>query len=84
MLFVPVSGPGMDGAAASLELPCRGINYSPSGSRPRVFSTRGDPSELGKERGTAAENKGSERRILLMLAALMQNQISFLDFYFLL
>lgn len=39
---------------------------------------------LGKECGAAAENNGIERRILLMPAALMQNQISFLDFYFLL
>jgi len=38
----------------------------------------------GKGCASAAENIGSEGRILLMLAALMQNQISFLDFYFLL
>lgn len=83
MLFLSVSGLG-DGGAASLELLCHGINHGPSGSEPCVFPALGDPSELSKERGTAAKNKGRERRILLMPAALMRNQISFLDFYFLL
>lgn len=49
-----------------------------------VFPTPGDLFKLGKGCATAAANNGSEGRILLMLTALMQNQISFLDFYFLL
>lgn len=49
-----------------------------------VFPAPSDLFKLSKGCAIAAENNGNEERILLMPTALMQNQISFLDFYFLL